>query len=104
MSTREPEHVLALEVVVRAIPSGRVLSYGGVADRLPFPAHARQVGVWMSFIEEGAPWWRVVSHDGSFPIHKRDPRLAKTQEELLRCEGVEFTPSGKVAQSCFALD
>lgn len=93
--------MVALEVVVRAIPEGRVLSYGGVADRLPVPATARQIGKWMSDIEDGAPWWRVVAHDGSFPIHRRDPRLAKTQEELLREEGTEFTSSGKVARTAF---
>lgn len=98
------EYMVALEVVVRAIPAGRVLSYGDVADRLPFPATARQVGTWMRNIEDGAPWWRVVAHDGSFPIHRRDPRLAKTQEELLREEDTGFASSGRVARIAFLQD
>ena len=104
MSSRVAEHLAALELVVRSIPRGRVLSYGGVADRMPLPAHARQVGAWMKLIEDDAPWWRVVGHDGGFSIGRRDPRLARTQEELLRDEGTVFTPSGKVARSAFMGD
>lgn len=43
------------------------------------------------------PWWRVVGHDGRFPLAKYRPDLAVEQEELLQAEEVEFLERGRVA-------
>lgn len=104
MTSSLEERLAAVEAVVRVIPSGRVLSYGGVAERLPFPATARQVGKWMTLVEESAPWWRVVGADGSYPIERRDPRLSRSQAQLLASEGTRLLPSGRVAAEAFLKD
>ena len=75
--------------VVRAIPVGRVSSYGDVGRALRHPATGFQVGRWMARCPEDVPWWRVVSKSGRFPIGKRDARLELEQRDLLEREGVE---------------
>jgi alkylated DNA nucleotide flippase Atl1 len=52
--------------VVDAIPPGRVLSYGDVAEYLG-AGGPRQVGRVMSRYGGGAPWWRVIHADGTPP-------------------------------------
>ncbi|QVQ54024.1 MGMT family protein [Spiractinospora alimapuensis] len=52
--------------VVERIPSGRVMSYGDVAEYLG-EGGPRQVGAVMSTWGGGVPWWRVIRADGSLP-------------------------------------
>jgi alkylated DNA nucleotide flippase Atl1 len=52
--------------VVDAIPPGRVMSYGDIADYLQ-AGGPRQVGRVMSRYGGGAPWWRVTHADGTPP-------------------------------------
>lgn len=59
------EDVLSL---VEAIPPGRVLTYGAIADRLG-RGGPRGVGGVMARDGHGVPWWRVVRADGSLPPH-----------------------------------
>jgi methylated-DNA-protein-cysteine methyltransferase related protein len=77
--------------VVHSIPEGRVASYGAVGAALRHPATGRMVGRWMAQSPQGVPWWRVVGHNGRFPIERRDPYLGIAQAELLRSEGVDLT-------------
>ncbi|GHC76399.1 hypothetical protein GCM10007079_12690 [Nocardiopsis terrae] len=49
--------------VVERIPSGRVLSYGDIAEYVG-RGGPRQVGAVMSRWGGGVPWWRVVRADG----------------------------------------
>lgn len=58
---RYAEAVLA---VVEAIPPGRVMSYGDIAELLGHGG-PRQVGRVMSHHGGGVPWWRVTRADGS---------------------------------------
>lgn len=89
----EAQRVYAL---VRAIPRGKVISYGQAANACP-PLTARQVGQIMAHaLSDDLPWWRVVGSDGSLRIRKRDPMLAQLQKSLLQQEGVQFTPEGRV--------
>ena len=76
--------------IVRAIPKGKVASYGDVGQALSSPASGFQVGRWMARCPEGVPWWRVVSKQGRFPVGKIDPRLEMEQGDLLEREGVEI--------------
>jgi alkylated DNA nucleotide flippase Atl1 len=73
------EQVLDL---VAAIPPGRVLSYGEVAERLGSRA-PRAVGTALARFGGGVPWWRVVRADGQ-------PAPGQPQEAAarLRAEGV----------------
>jgi alkylated DNA nucleotide flippase Atl1 len=50
--------------VAEAIPPGRVMSYGDVAEYLG-EGGPRQVGRVMSLWGGGVAWWRVVHADGS---------------------------------------
>ncbi|HEV8652844.1 MAG TPA: MGMT family protein [Actinomycetes bacterium] len=80
------ERVLA---VVERIPSGRVLSYGDVAELAPAPT-PRDVGQVLLRHGDGVPWWRVLRADGTPAPHLRDRQLA-----LLRAEGTPMTPFGE---------
>lgn len=73
------EQVLDL---VAAIPPGRVLSYGEVAERLGSRA-PRAVGTALARFGGGVPWWRVVRADG-----QPAPGHAQEAAALLRAEGV----------------
>lgn len=76
--------------VVAAIPRGKVMSYGQIADIVDAPGHARLVG----HVLHGAPT--------SYPCHRVVNSVGRTapgwaeQPELLRREGVGFKPNGKV--------
>jgi len=50
--------------VAEAIPPGRVMSYGDVAEYVGQGGGPRQVGRVMALWGGGVPWWRVVHSDG----------------------------------------
>ncbi|MSR36917.1 MAG: hypothetical protein EXR95_09830 [Gemmatimonadetes bacterium] len=83
--------------LVRRIPRGRVVSYGGVAAMLGSPRAARGVGYALSALgpETNVPWWRVVNRNGEISI-KGDPALAALQRSLLKKEGVSFSRAGRI--------
>jgi len=77
--------------VVRRVPRGRVVSYGGVAAILGRPRAARGVGRALSLLGEDSdvPWWRVINRNGEISIKglMHGPAL---QRALLEGEGVRF--------------
>jgi alkylated DNA nucleotide flippase Atl1 len=84
--------------LVDTIPSGRVTTYGAIADRLG-SGGPRQVGRVMATLGGSVPWWRVVRADGSLPEHLRD----EAHQEHLR-EGTPLCASGRVdLRRAFAL-
>jgi alkylated DNA nucleotide flippase Atl1 len=85
--------------LVRSIPPGKVMSYGAVGSLLKRPVSGLLIGRLMFTAPEGVPWWRVVAKDGSFPIGKRDPRLAREQASKLAREGAPFERDGRVAMA-----
>ena len=82
--------------VIRAIPKGKVASYGLVAAVAGSPLGARQVVRVLHTLsrKERLPWHRVINSRGSISL----PRGAgfEKQRALLRSEGVAVTPAGKV--------
>ena len=50
--------------VVREIPAGKVMNYGGVARLLSRPLSARAVGWAMADCPDDVPWHRVVNVHG----------------------------------------
>jgi alkylated DNA nucleotide flippase Atl1 len=60
------EYVEAVLRVVEAIPPGRVMSYGAIAEYLG-RGGPRQVGAVMASYGGPVPWWRVVRADGTPP-------------------------------------
>lgn len=83
--------------MVRRVPYGKVVSYGGVAALLGKPRAARGVGQALSALPEDndVPWWRVINSRGEISI-KGPFHGAALQRALLRDEGVEFGPAGRV--------
>jgi len=79
--------------VVQAIPSGKVSSYGAIADIAGLPGRARLVGKCLGqvpkdgFCGRPVPWFRVLRSDGSiaFPIGSE---AFDRQKALLMDEGV----------------
>jgi alkylated DNA nucleotide flippase Atl1 len=76
-----PQRILAC---VEAIPFGRVMSYGDVAEFAGTPA-VRMVGRVLAQDGGTAPWHRVVRADGSCAEH-----LYTEQRQRLLAEGVRF--------------
>lgn len=81
--------------IVRAIPRGRVMTYGQIAVILGAPRAARAVGYAMraSAREDNVPWQRVINHRGRISAHTEVERPMK-QRMLLEAEGVEFDEDG----------
>lgn len=78
---------------VRAVPPGKVVTYGQVAGMLEdVSLTARQVGAAMRTVPPDVPWQRVVGAGGLLPIAKRSLELKSRQRELLEQEGVVFLP------------
>ncbi|HUH13118.1 MAG TPA: MGMT family protein [Longimicrobiales bacterium] len=98
----DPDFAPRVYAVVRAVPSGRVASYGAVAALAGRPRHARLVGRLLAGLPEDSdlPWWRIVDARGAvaLPAHGHVDRL---QRALLTDEGVRFTPAGRVAREHF---
>lgn len=81
--------------LVRRVPAGRVVSYGGIAAMLGQPRAARGVGHALNSLPEGTdvPWWRVVNRNGEISIRHHGAAL---QRALLRREGVRFDRRGRI--------
>lgn len=81
--------------VVRRVPYGRVISYGGVAALLGEPRAARGVGQALRALPEGSdvPWWRVVNSAGCISLPYP---AAFLQRSLLEAEGVFFGRGGRI--------
>ncbi|NYI08139.1 alkylated DNA nucleotide flippase Atl1 [Allostreptomyces psammosilenae] len=83
---------LVLEVV-EAIPPGRVLAYGDIAELLG-RGGPRQVGRVMSRYGGGVPWWRVIRADGSPPPGHEREALARYRDEGTPMRGEPGTGAG----------
>jgi methylated-DNA-protein-cysteine methyltransferase-like protein len=80
--------------IVRAIPRGRVLTYGQVALLVGTPRGARQVGRVLYYSGRTAPWQRVINRHGGLSTYKIGS--GDEQRQLLEAEGVKFDPDGTV--------
>ena len=85
---------------VRAIPRGRVATYGDVAAAAGLPGRARLVGRVLREAPEAlaaiVPWHRVVGAGGVLSVGRFAPHAALTQRMRLEREGVRFTRGGRV--------
>ena len=76
--------------LARAIPAGRVISYGALGARCEPPISGYICGRVMGQLMDDVPWWRVVGKTGALPISKRGPDKALEQRKRLEDEGVTF--------------
>jgi len=83
--------------IVRAVPRGKIVSYGQVALYAGAPRAAREVG-WVLHATEGSdlPWWRVINKAGVITIRGALFVDKEIQKKLLVAEGVEVSDSFKV--------
>ena len=84
------EFHLRVYEAVRAIPVGKVATYGQLAILAGKPGRARHAGSALRYAPEGLPCHRVVNSTG-----RTTPGWAE-QPGLLRREGVAFRPGGQV--------
>jgi methylated-DNA-protein-cysteine methyltransferase-like protein len=84
--------------VIRRIPSGRVATYGQIAELAGLRGHARQVGYALAALPSGTsvPWHRVINARGEVSL-RASPGAELSQRMLLECEGVRFDARGRVA-------
>lgn len=83
----------AVIAVLERLAPGEVATYGEVAAEAGYPGAARAVGNLLRRTGEPVPWWRVVAAGG-----RLSPYGAAEQARLLAAEGVDVTPSGRVAR------
>ena len=82
--------------IVRAIPRGKVMTYGQIADRVDRPLSARVVGWAMSQCPEDVPWHRVVNASGRCSVdgdasHGRQRRLLEKEGVVFGGESIDLT-------------
>ena len=97
----EPTKDQKIWQVVLAVPRGKVVSYGQVAEMAGLGRQPRYIGRALGKLPEGhsVPWYRVIRSNGqiAFPVGSE-----KYQEQVsrLEAEGVEVT-HGRVSMSRF---
>lgn len=84
---------------IRAVPAGKVVSYGDVGAAVGLSA--RMIGWALADCPEDVPWQRVVGADGYLRIARRSAELRTIQETLLKSEGVELNEAGCVKPEFF---
>jgi methylated-DNA-protein-cysteine methyltransferase-like protein len=100
------ESTMAIIELLRAIPPGKVASYGvvaGMSGVLPGPRGARQVARILSSMSRAydLPWWRVVRKDGRIALSEGEGR--ELQRQLLEAEGVGFLEPDRVDMHRFGI-
>ncbi|MBO9610587.1 MAG: MGMT family protein [Paenibacillaceae bacterium] len=87
------EEVIA---IIRAIPAGKVMTYGQIAELAGSRRAARQVVRVLHAMSRshGLPWHRVLNAHGK--IGERDGESMMRQIEHLEAEGVEVSARGEI--------
>lgn len=95
----------AIWKAVRAIPRGRVSSYGAVAKSAGMPGRARLVGhaLKVAPTDLDLPWHRVVGAGGRISFPKSSRQFAE-QRKRLRAEGVGLTRGRVISEDSISLD
>lgn len=90
---------------VLQIPSGKVASYGQVADLAGLPGRARLVGRALGYAPPAlaVPWYRVLRSDRSIAFAAGSDH-ATTQRQLLLSEGVMVKNNRVAKQYCWQPD
>ena len=94
--------------IVRRVPRGRIVSYGGVAALLGQPRAARGVGTALRNLplETDVPWWRVVNRNAEITIRGKpgEPDAHRVQHRLLMKEGIRFDDRGRASWKKYGWD
>lgn len=89
------DHWQAIWNAVRAIPRGRVATYGQVAEAAGLRGRARLVGRALAGLppNHDVPWHRVINSRGEISL---SGSAGETQRVRLIREGVAFRPNGTI--------
>jgi methylated-DNA-protein-cysteine methyltransferase-like protein len=87
------DEVLAM---VRAIPEGRVMTYGQIASCLGNRISPRAVGWMLHRCPDGVPWQRVVNASGGCSTDRLPDIPVGLQRAMLESEGVVFSAAGRL--------
>ena len=80
--------------IVRSIPSGRVMTYGQLAEILGEGYTARTIGFVMHGSDDATPWHRVINAQGACSTGRIAIPYDK-QQRMLEAEGVKFNERGR---------
>lgn len=82
--------------IIKSIPSGKVMTYGQVAEWAGSPRGARQVVRILHTMSKiyDLPWHRVINRLGEISLSYEQG--GALQRQLLENEGILFTDSGKI--------
>ncbi len=81
---------------VRAIPRGRVSTYGWIATLAGFPRQPRMVGYALRRADEvDLPWHRVVNAQGGISP-RANAEWVRVQRQRLEQEGIRFDARGRI--------
>ena len=88
---------------IKAVPFGRVATYGQIARWAGFPGHSRQVArtLHSSSKKYDLPWHRIINSQGKISLP--EPGYSR-QMELLKDEGISFSDAGKVFLEEFGME
>ncbi len=97
----EPTKDQKIWQVVLAVPEGRVVSYGQVAEMAGLGRQARYIGRALVKLPAGhsVPWFRVIRSNGQIAFPEGS-QAYETQVGRLKSEGVEVT-NGRVPMRRF---
>jgi methylated-DNA-protein-cysteine methyltransferase-like protein len=89
--------------VVRAIPRGRVATYGEVAELSSLPRGHRVAARALKSCPENLPWYRVVGKQDArrARLNIGEPEHARLQRARLEAEGVAFDAGGFIPLARF---
>ncbi|MGB9006363.1 MAG: MGMT family protein [Candidatus Aminicenantales bacterium] len=96
--------IQAVLSLIRAIPAGKVATYGQISCLAGDPWGTRQVvrALHACSDKENLPWHRVINSRGGISL--RPGRGAEEQRRRLRAEGVKFDRRGRVDLDKFQWD
>ena len=87
--------------IVRKIPTGKVATYGQIAELARLPRQARLVGYALHNVpDKDIPWHRVVNAKGEISNYGEDQWI-KYHRALLEAEGIVINEKGKISLKQF---
>lgn len=104
MKSRNDPYISEVIALIRAIPRGRVATYGQIAALAGDPRGARQVVRTLHTCseKEGLPWHRVVNARGGISL--RPGRGGGEQARRLKAEGLTFDFRGRLDLDAYQWD
>jgi len=85
-----------VQAIVRAVPAGRVVTYGWISRRMAGRISPLAVGWMLHRCPDDVPWQRVVNASGRCSTDRLGDMPQGLQRAMLEGEGVEFREDGSI--------